>query len=97
MDAEASLLGAMIEASPYRRFLRDIADDAVRIALANNQIRPILSRVAASGRVPSAGWLGRRRADADERILLAFLEHLAFASPKFLASVGEWPLREHRG
>ncbi|WP_158802563.1 MULTISPECIES: hypothetical protein [unclassified Acidisoma] len=96
-SAEAALVRAMIAASPYRRFLRDIEQDVVRVALQNDQIHAILTRVAAQGRIPSGRWFSLRRPSADESILLSFLEYLAFASPSFLASVGEWPLGVRRG
>jgi hypothetical protein len=96
-SSEAALVRAMIAASPYRRFLRDMEQDVVRVALQNDQMRSSLTRVAAQGCVPSGRWLSFQRPSADERILLSFLEYLAFASPSFLASVGEWPLGVRRG
>jgi hypothetical protein len=93
----AALVRAMIAASPYRRMLSDIEPQVVRVALLNDQIRAALARLVKEGRVPASSWRPFRRATADERILASFIEYLAFASPAFLASVGEWPLGARRG
>jgi hypothetical protein len=87
--AEAqALVTALIEFSPYRRGLRPIVADIARAALVCDQIRAALGRVAqrAGGGAPQRAALGEDRA-----LLLAFFEHVFFASPGFLASVGEGP------
>ncbi len=93
----AALVRAMVAASSYRRMLSDIEPEIVRVALLNDQIRAALGRLVKEGRVPASPWLRFRRPNADERILISFIEYLAFASPAFLASVGEWPLGARRG
>jgi hypothetical protein len=84
--AEArALVAALIELSPYRRGLRPIVAETTRAALVCDQVRAALGRVAqrAGGAAPGRAALG-----ADRALLLGFLEHVYFASPGFLASVG---------
>lgn len=93
--APAALLGLFIAKSPYRAMLAPIAVDVERVALNNTQIRAALATLASQPGFRPGGWL--RRPGADERAVLAFLEFVAFASPAFLSSVGEWPMGQIRG
>lgn len=84
--AEArALVAALIELSPYRRGLRPIVAETTRAALVCDQVRAALGRVAARA---GSGPPGRAALGADRALLLGFLEHVYFASPAFLASVG---------
>lgn len=88
-QAEA-LLKDMIAFSPYRDYLLPIQADVVRVAFLNHQIRAaILAASAAGGRARRSIF---RRKTPDVAVIETFLEYVAFASPGFLASVGEWPL-----
>lgn len=95
-DAEA-LLQAIIGFSPYRRVLAPLQADITRIALANRQISSALAAVV--GRTGFTAGASLRRADLEPeaRTFAAFLEHIHFASPPFLKSVGEWPVGGRRG
>lgn len=90
----AALLRAMIASSPYRDYLSPIEDDVVRVSFLNHQIRAALLAASAAG-VRASRFSLRR--GADEKRILSFLEYVAFASPGFLASVGEWPLERANG
>jgi len=85
----------MIASSPYSDYLVPIKDDVVRVAFLNRQIRVALLAASAAG-VRASGLPFRRRGP-DEKLVLSFLEYVAFASPGFLASVGEWPLGRTHG
>lgn len=89
------LLGQFISKSPYRAMLSPIAADVERVALQNVQIRAALETLAAQPGFRPGGML--RRPGAEERAIRAFLEFVAFASPAFLTSVGEWPMGQIRG
>ncbi len=91
----AALLEQFIAKSPYRAMLEPIAADVERVALHNNQIQAALATLASQPGFRPGGWL--RRPGADERAVRAFLEFVAFASPAFLSSVGEWPMGQIRG
>jgi len=90
-----ALLEQFIAKSPYRAMLEPIAADVERVALHNNQIQAALATLASQPGFRPGGWL--RRPGADERAVRAFLEFVAFASPAFLSSVGEWPMGQIRG
>lgn len=93
--AAAAVLRALVDASAYRAALTPIIAEVEQVALLNLQIRAALQALAARPGFTPAGLL--RRASADERAVKAFLEYVAFASPAFLGSVGEWPLGQQRG
>lgn len=87
-DEARKLVAALVEFSPYRRGLRPIVADITRAALVCDQIRAALGRVAQRA---GGGALQRAALAEDRALLLTFLEHVFFASPGFLASVGEGP------
>lgn len=89
----AEVLQRMIAASAYRDLLQPIAADVLRVALLNDQVRTALQGLASQPARPAR----QASRSAEGQIVLAYLEHVAFASPAFLASVGEWPLRGRRG
>ncbi len=95
----ASLMAAIIAFSPYRKALANIEPQIVRIALENRQISAALTRLAAARqqRDVSAAPLKRAELGSDIRLFLEFLEYIHFASPAFLATVGEWPMEGKRG
>lgn len=93
--AVSAVLGALVRASAYRAALAPILADVERVALLNLQVRGALEALAVRPGFAPAGLL--RRACAEERTVKAFLEYVAFASPGFLSSVGEWPLGQKRG
>ncbi|MBN8945148.1 MAG: hypothetical protein J0H01_36940 [Rhizobiales bacterium] len=96
LDAEA-LLRAIIGFSPYRRVLAPLHGDIVRVALANRQISSALAAVIGRSGFTAGATLRRQELGAEARIFAAFLEHIYFASPPFLKSVGEWPVGGRRG
>ena len=86
------LVSALIPLSPYRQGLLSISGQVVQVAHDNLQIRTALREVQA--RRPASNRVGvpvLRLSDLGPQraILLTFLEHVYFASPGFLASVGE--------
>lgn len=88
-------LRALVRASTHSAALTPILADIERVALLNVQIHAALDVLAARPNFAPARLL--RRASAEERVVRAFLEYIAFASPAFLGSVGEWPLGQQRG
>ncbi|QCI67848.1 hypothetical protein [Phreatobacter stygius] len=95
-DAEA-LLEAIIALSPYRRVLAPLQVDITRIALANRQISGALAAVIGRSGFTAGATLRRRDLGPEARTFAAFLDHIHFASPPFLKSVGEWPVGGRRG
>lgn len=87
-------LRTLVARSAYRAMLEPIATELERIALANGQVRGALEALARRPLPARRFW---ERPSPEEAIVLAFLEYAAFASPAFLASVGEWPLGQIRG
>ncbi|MDQ0317623.1 hypothetical protein [Amorphus orientalis] len=86
------ILAALVARSPYRAGLEPMMDDIVRIALANTQLREALARVASRSGVATTGRVTNAELGSDRKLLAVYLEHVFFASPGFLASVGEWPV-----
>lgn len=80
-----TLIAALVEMSPYRRGLRPLVAEIARAAQVCDQIREAVARIAgrAAGAAPTRSALGEDRA-----LIMAFLEHIFFASPAFLASAG---------
>lgn len=92
-ESEArALVAALVARSPYRKGLTPLIDDIVRIGLANRQVSAALAAVAARSRVATTGAVTKAELGAEGATLNTFLEHIYFASPGFLASVGEWPV-----
>lgn len=89
-----AVLQAFIAKSAYRSMLEPISKEIERVAFENVQIRAALELLARNPAPPSRFW---QRPRAEEAVVLSFLEYVAFASPAFLASVGEWPLGQIRG
>lgn len=92
-----ALVAAVIGLSPYRKVLTPLLGEITRIAFGNRQIGAALAAVAQRSDFRHSGRLRRTQLGAEKAALLAFLEHIRFASPDFLGSVGEWPLGEIRG
>ncbi len=84
-QAEA-LVRALIGMSPYRQDLLPMAAQVAALAYDNHQVRVALHAVWL--RV-GQGAPNRRALGAEARVLTMFLEHVRYASPAFLASVGE--------
>ncbi|MCZ0733247.1 hypothetical protein [Phreatobacter sp. AB_2022a] len=95
-DAEALLL-EIIALSPYRRVLGPLQADITRIALGNKQVSAALAAVIRRSGFTAGAALRRQDLGAEARTFAAFLEHVHFASPPFLETVGEWPLGVRRG
>jgi sugar porter (SP) family MFS transporter len=93
----AALVDALIVLSPYRSSLQPMAADIARIARDNRQIRAALHVVSVRCDFGRSGRLRRADLGAEADALLSFLDHIYYASPKFLGSVKEWPLGEKRG
>lgn len=86
------LVAALIPLSPYRQGLLALSEQIVQVAHDNRQVRTALREVQARRRVGEAvGVPALSHADLGPQriVLLRFLEHVYFASPVFLASVGE--------
>lgn len=77
---------ALIGMSPYRQDLLPMAAQVAALAYDNHQVRVALHAVWL--RV-GQGAPNRRALGAEARVLTMFLEHVRYASPAFLASVGE--------
>jgi hypothetical protein len=95
-QAEA-LVSAFIGLSPYRKAIAPLLGDITRIALANRQVGEALATVERRADFRRTGRLDLAGLGNEKAVILAFLEHIRFASPDFLRSVGEWPLGEIRG
>ena len=93
----AALIRAIIELGPYQAALMPLANEIARIAHGNNQVRIALQAVSIRTDFPRSGRVRRADLAAEAGTLFAFLEHIRFASPDFLGSVGEWPVGEKRG
>lgn len=87
---------AVIGLGPYAGVLLPQLADISRIARGNHQVQRALQRVAVRAEFVHTGRLRRADLGADLPTLAAFLEHIRFASPDFLASVGEWPVGGNR-
>lgn len=87
-DRAEALVRALIDLSPYRRDLLPMAAQVAGLAYNNHQVRVALHAVwlRVGEAAPSRRSLGPER-----RVLAMFLEHVRYASPAFLASVGEGP------
>ena len=84
-----SLVSAIVALSPYRKALEPIIDDIARVAVLNDQIRESLDRVDKRSRFATTGRVSKRDLGQDKAGLFMFLEHVRFAAPSFLTSVGE--------
>jgi hypothetical protein len=93
----AALVDALILLSPYRASLQPMAADVARIAHDNRQIHAALHVVSVRCDFEHSGRLSRADLGAEADALFSFLDHIYYASPKFLGSVKEWPLGEKRG
>lgn len=82
---DQALIAALVEMSPYRRGLRPLVAEITRAAQICDQIREAVTRISerANSAAPTRSALGEDRA-----LITAFLEHVFFASPAFLASAG---------
>lgn len=87
-------LRTLVARSNYRDMLEPIAPHVEQVALANRQVHAALDVLARRPLPARRFW---ERPSPEEAIVLAFLEYVAFASPAFLTSVGEWPLGQIRG
>lgn len=96
-EQHAALVDALILLSPYRSSLQPMAADIARIAHDNRQIRAALHVVSERCDFGGSGRLRRADLGAEADALFSFLDHIYYASPKFLGSVKEWPLGEKRG
>ncbi len=93
----AALVRAVIDLSPYKAMLTPMADEIARIAHGNHQIKAALQTVFSRSDFHRSARLRRSDLGAESKTLFAFLEHIHFASPSFLASVGEGPTGGNRG
>lgn len=96
-ERATALIAGVIRLSPHRQNLEALAADIGRVAYANVQVRCALRELnrRLGGTPPLA--MGRQHLGAQAPTLHTFLEHIHFASPGFLQSVGEWPPRGTRG
>lgn len=80
------MVHALVDLSPYRGDLQPLLPRISALAYENHQIRVALHIVwqRAGARTPDRHAFGTQR-----QVLDAFLEHIRYASPAFLTSVGE--------
>lgn len=78
------LLRRLLEDSPYRRRLRDQADEIVRVALGNDAVCRALDRILADPDYASGGRLNRRRLAGPHATIRHLLEWVFFASGSFV-------------
>ena len=83
------LVRAVIALSPYRKALTPLLDDITRLALSNAQIKEGLHRIAERSQFTMVRRLSKADLGTDRDVIFNFLEHIRFASPAFLSSVGE--------
>lgn len=96
-DASSERLGDLVRAvialSPYRKALTPMIDDITRLAFSNEQIRTSLHRIADRSKFTMIRRLTKADLGTNGEAIFNFLEHIRFASPAFLASVGEMQSR----
>ena len=83
------LVRAVIALNPYRKALTPLLDDITRLALSNTQIKEGLHRIAERSKFTTVRRLRKADLGTDGDAIFNFLEHVRFASPAFLSSVGE--------
>lgn len=92
-DDCAALTAAVIRLSPYRDTLEPLSAEIASVAFNNHQIRTALREIHARHSVQQAlkqtSPLSKRMLGKQGAVVFVFLEHIRFASPTFLASVGE--------
>ncbi len=97
VNETTNLIRAIIELGPYKAVLMPMAHEIGRVAHTNVQVRLALQVVSIRADFPRSGRLRRADLAGEASTLFAFLEHIRFASPDFLGSVGEWPVGGKRG
>ncbi|MFO7747686.1 MAG: MFS transporter [Orrella sp.] len=89
----AELTSALIKLSPYRSSLEPLSTEIASVAFNNQQIRTSLREIYARQSVQQALAQGKPLSKwmlgSHGTVVFVFLEHIRFASPSFLASVGE--------
>ncbi|MFT0534376.1 sugar porter family MFS transporter [Castellaniella hirudinis] len=88
-EQAGQLIRALIPLSPYRRDLQPLAARLTALACDNHQVRVALHAVWR--RQEGAQIQSLRALGPEGAVLMMFLEHVRYASPDFLASVGEAP------
>jgi SP family galactose:H+ symporter-like MFS transporter len=91
------LMASVIRLGPYAAELLPLTPDIGRIAHGNHQIRTALRLVAQRAGAGQEDLVRREHLATEKTTLVAFIEHIRFASPRFLESVGEWPPGGSRG
>lgn len=89
LETTHEVIGSLIELSPYRATLVELHERISPVAHDNQQIRTALREVHFRVKSASNGRLTKSDLGAEGSVLMAFLEHIRFASPQFLAQVGE--------
>ncbi|WP_322997146.1 sugar porter family MFS transporter [Castellaniella sp.] len=87
-EQAGQLIHALIQLSPYRQDLQPLADKITLLAYDNHQVRVALY---ALWQRQGAAVGSHRALGAQKTVLMMFLEHIRYASPVFLTSVGEGP------
>ncbi|AWB33180.1 sugar porter family MFS transporter [Orrella marina] len=90
-DTALLMVGSLIALSPYRTGLAGIQERIAVVAFDNRQIRTALREVHARAGVSRISRLTRNDLGPQRWVLMTFLEHVWFASPEFLRSVGQPP------
>lgn len=88
----AELIASVIRLSPYQQALLPMSGHIASVAYQNRQVRTALRELHArvvQKNSPTGTALSKADLGSQRSILFTFLEHVRFASPDFLASVGE--------
>jgi hypothetical protein len=88
-DQIRAVVRAVIALCPHRRALEPMVDEVARVTLVNDQMRKTFERIAERSRLAVTGRVERSDLGDDRAAVFMFLEHIRFACPAFLASVGE--------
>lgn len=88
-DQATPLLHSLIALSPYRDNLHTLHGQIVQVACDNQQVSQALLRVQQRVRFQEGMRLRLGHLGSDRSLLMTFLEHIHYASPAFMRSVGE--------
>lgn len=83
------LLAAVLAHSPYRKVLTPMIAQISPLAYDNHQIRVALHAIWTRAKFAQTGVLSRSHLGPQQKTLSMFLEHIRYASPDFLTSIGE--------
>ncbi|HKT96802.1 MAG TPA: sugar porter family MFS transporter [Paraburkholderia sp.] len=88
-DQAEALVNGLIGFSPYRSDLQPMARRVASLAYENHQVRIALHAIWVRSDYQKTRRVRRGDLGAQAKLISMFLEHVRYASPAFLASVGE--------